>query len=181
MTVDPSTTTVADLQYMLALEFALASAKLIGLTKGVAPNPSVLLSTLSLKSPLKLMVIGTAAEVVKQLQEQDDMYAARRLVEEAEEQERLRVQAIRDQELAEQARIRREQLAADEARYRQQREEQQRAAALAHEERQRQARLPEQDENASFDCHLHAYSTAMATRCEQVLDLMLRLNANGVF
>jgi hypothetical protein len=63
----------------------------VGLTKGPKPPASdALLCTLGLKSPAKTMVIGTAAEALKDLSEKSDQFAARELAEQIEREERER-------------------------------------------------------------------------------------------
>lgn len=109
----PLSSTVADLHSHIALLLHLSpSLKLVGLTKGRLPDPSTLLSTLSLAADVKLLVVGTKAEDASELRAMDAAYSARRREEEAREQERARLRETR-QRMEEDIRREQERVAED--------------------------------------------------------------------
>ena len=112
----PLSATVGDLHSHIALLFNLApTLKLIGLVKGKLPSASAPLSSLSLPPSLRLSVIGSRSEDVRELTALDVAFTAKRAEEERREEEKRRLRDAR-QRAEEELRREQEVLQAERAR-----------------------------------------------------------------
>ena len=85
----PLSSTVSDLHAHIAFLFNLApTLKLVGLVKGKLPAPSTPLSSLSLPSTVRVLVVGTSATSVDELSARDAAFTAKRAEEERHEEVR---------------------------------------------------------------------------------------------